>query len=435
MSRTLESLPLVLGLLAATAFAQVPDGWFVTSHAMNSALPGPGGLWLHHPRGSVPSLPVTGLPAQLIGPVGSGSVQILPDGRLLVGQVRGNSPLYAWVLTLNGSTVVNAQQLLLGNNPNSGRMDESALLGPTEAVVVAPFITSGPLAGQPLGRISWAGAGSVQPIPMVPVPAGVPNAVAAANDFVYVGFLDASTTPTTSRVYKVPLVGGSPSLFATFEGSVVNMEFDRAGNLVVQLGGFGLRVLNPVSGRLLCASPHVGTGTGNAFAFEPATGKLAIARNAPHDVELMDPCPSLGVQTVATAPANGWGGLTGIDVAPDRLHYGTPSGPVSAPWQLVPFAHGLPLVGNTQFALHVVAPAAPGAWFLSGGEAAITLGNLMIWIDPNSAVLMGSIPASGWIPLPLPNQPAFRDIPVFAQCFFVTPAGIVGSDGLRFSLL
>jgi hypothetical protein len=439
----------LVAFLAATASApaQVPDGWYVAS-CFGGPL-GSGGLFFVHPRNPGAPVPVTGLGPDLLGPAGGfpyeGAKGVLlrpSDGALIVGEIAPpGSSIDLHVLTLSGSAAAADVQISVGISgagsfPGQiGRIAQCALLPNGDVLVGVDSIASGPLAGQILGTIDLA-AGTVSPVPVVPVPAGFLNALAidAAGTTAYLGML---TSVTLSTIQTVPVPGGgSPALLVALADTVTNLSVESAGSLVAAGGTIAGLYRVTLAGTV---TPMPGAAIfPNAVAVEAVTGGFALGSSLSGPTAYW--LSALGPTT--TLASLGTGYMSGIAVSPNPEAFGTGSpGNNLYSWALAPNPGGLPTAGNGSFSLTVGSSpgTAPGIWAASllPGTGIPILG-VAVWIDPSTLLTVQPLPPSGTIPLPIPPLPSLAGQRVFFQTFHLdpgAPSGFASSGGVEATVI
>ena len=435
-------------LSAPGAPAQVPDGWFVTSHAAFTSIPGSGGLWLHHPRVPNTSIRVAGLPAAVTGTTsnsGASRVVLHPDGRLLVGTLAPNGgSVQLHVIQLTGTTYAASLSwsIALGtaSSPfNVAGVFEMRLLSATEVLLCVSGIGSGPLAGATLAKVDLS-TRTATPISVtgLPTPSWTRVEAAVSGDTAYVALYFPGTAPGAS-VFCIPLPnglprGGNATLLTTWpQGAVTKIEIEASGALLVGWSRTGELWLVDSNNGAILRSTQVAPKL-NGFARETTTGGFAFAEGGVNGQRLY-----WGDGTgTSTLLSGGWGGgITGVDIAPDPAAYGDPSpafgnGPE---WQLAPNPGGRPEVGNLSFAVGIDPPMS-GLWLASFAQANLPNWNGLgfdLLVSPTSGATSGTLNA-GIVALPLPAS-----VPVnaqlFLQTFHFTYAGPVASEGLRITTL
>lgn len=441
--------------------AQVPDGHFVLATAtqfqgQGTAWTGPGGLWIGHPRNPGPMVPVTGLPADLVGPPGpairgASSVEIhQPSGDLLVGETGANTTIELHRITIDGSfAMTRHSRFVLGTG---GDVGQTAQIDPDLVLVTCTDVT-GPIGAGPtsIGTVNLS-TGVVTPWTQLSAQFTAPysaNAVCVdrARGVAYIGGFNPAT------VYRVSLGALPPTagtLLATLPGSIDKLELDAAGN-VLAAGRGATDSIFRIDPATRTVTPVLTNWT-NAptLAVEPATGDLLFAGiPAPgsnrHGVYWMPlgAAPTFLSRTEA-ATGNPPGLPMGLDVAPAPVHYGQPGVTAgTAPpcvWSSVPHPNGLPLVGNPGFRLQMscTVPAAAAWWFASLGAApagrTIPGTTLPLHVDPALVIAVDSL-TGGNRAFPIPNDPNLLGNSLYFQALAATAAGIASTEGLRVTFL
>jgi hypothetical protein len=454
VSRTLLSL----SGLAAIATAQVPDGYAVFGTFASGSGTGRG-IFFAHPRdSSAPIIPVTNLP-QNLSDAGSGSRGVAAlmrrpsDGAILAGErAPGGASVDLHVLHLSGSQVVFAQLFSCGTSAGVGEIPQFGMLPDGRVVVAATDLEPGGQLSHFFngGGYNWQGlsildtdSGTFTAIPVSNWNAfvGVMNGMAVSRDGSTV-YLGAYISSSSGALWEIPLAGGTATQVAAlpFGDSNVAIDHDDTVLLTTLNGPPNFFRYDPFTTQLTTIPSS--SGPLNAVAVEPSTGNyfLATANAGTPPRSLLWRTPT-GTETVLqVTPTTAT--ISSIDSNPNPENYGagTP-GTAAYRWLTAPNPGGLPEVGNTSFSLTVAADqsiAAPGVVML--GQAAIaplTVLGVDVVVDPSSAVFLGSVLVdTAEVPLPLPANPALVGIELYAQSFWIEPAGnLTASNGVSMTVL
>jgi hypothetical protein len=382
-------------VLASMLAAQVPDGSFVISSFQLSAATSLGGLFIVHPR--IPGAPVaiTGLGPDLTGNntgrAGANCVTIHPDtGVLLVGEIGSFTSIELHQVFLAGSTAVFDIPITVGTASLDGGINQIAVLpgGADVLIGVIGLAATPPLNGACLAVVNLA-SGIVTPVPGGPTNSYA-NAVAVdrTGTLGYYAF-------GGGAIYEIPVPGGGvPRLIATVQGTA-SLAVDYRGQIISTYAGPvpGIVTIDPV---LNTASQLFVVGVNpNAMMIERATDGIIYALNG-----LGTPGPQVHWITrtgVDTPLATVTGVPSGVDVCPDPLAYGTPSGAAQCTWTTTPHPLALPFAGvtggNWRFAVdwNSTAPVFSATFFALAPSATLPLPlGIDAWIDLGS--LLGSVP-------------------------------------------
>jgi hypothetical protein len=443
-------------LLAAPAFAQIPDGHVVFGSFGSGT--GVQGIYFTHPRDTTAQpVAITNLPSDLNNQgTGSRGVAALArrssDGALLAGErAPAGASVDFWVLRLQGSQVVLAQSYSCGTSAGVGEIPQFGQLPDGRVVIAATDLLAG---GQMAhffngGGYNWQGLSILNPqngaFSTIAVSnwnqfVGVMNGMAVSRDgnFVYLGEY---ISTTAGSLWVIPTAGGT--------GTIVNLPFG-ASNVAVDLDGTVLvTTLNgppnlfrydPVAQSTTVVTTT--TGPLNAIVIESATGnyQMATANGGTPSRSLLWRTPA-GPENVLLSPQLGT--ISSVDVNPNPEVYGAGSPlPSAYAWRLSPNPGGLPLVGNTNFSLTV--GASPGTvaagLFLVGAakSAPLSVLGIDVLVDPAGAVaLSGSLTDTAILPLPLPNQPSLVGAQLFAQSIWIdlTTSSFAASAGVELTVL
>lgn len=426
---------LAAGLLSASAFAQVPDGFLVWGSFQGTG--GVNGIYFSHPRDTTAApIAVTGLsPALAYDPAGrrgASSVLRRPDGRLVVGE---RAPLGTSVdvhiLTLQGSNVVHAQLFSVGTSANQGEIPQCGLLPDGRIVVAATDLTAvGPLAQFYTGGYNYEGVGILDPVSGAVVPVqisnlnlfpGVINGLAVARDgsTIYVGnYISVSS----GDLWAVPTAGGAATLVASLPFGASNVAVDLDGAVLVTTlnGPPNLFRYDPATQ----ATTVVPTTTGplNAIAVEPATGNYLLATaNAGVPARSLVWMTPTGPQNNLLSPNMATIAAIDSNPNPERYGAGTP-GSTAYDWLVAPNPGGLPEAGHLGFSLTVASeqPAVEAALFVVSlaPSAPTPLFGLTVHVDlAVTAISFTTLANTATLSLPLQADPGLVGLPLFAQAF------------------
>ena len=429
------SLFLTLLPLAPLA-AQIPEGWIVVSST--SSIPG---LHALPARGGSAPLPLANVPAELVLTVGlsrgANTVAIHPDGRVFAGNlgIATGSPIALHALQLNGLTVAASTRVQLGTSVSTtGSVNALAFLPDGRCLVAA----NGLQAGSAMQRLAIVDidAGVVTPLSVTGAPATTYNAI-TVNDAGTLAWFGTFASTTSGQIWRVTLpTGGPAALVGSYGMGLSGLDVANDGRLVVS----GLNAgVNPSAGFV---DPNTGaftpiTGTSantSAVAVERATGDVMLTSITNSTQEVRHAAASGPTTPLWTAFA---GTVTGVDVqdSPRRYGVGTPLANTYR-WQVAPNAGGVPFLGNTAFALTVVAqPAAPllTVAAFAPTRAAVTALGVTILVDPLQAIVVAAPAAlTADVPVPIPNDPALAGVVLHAQCLHLEAGGFAASDGVTF---
>lgn len=459
--RQASRLPLALlaSIFAAgIARGQVPDGWIVWCSFQGAT--GQTGVFFSHPRDATePWVAVTGLSPDLAYSPGQrqGASCVLrraSDGALLVGErAPAGRSVDLHVLTLRGHEVVRALLFSAGTSANAGEIPQCALLPDGRVLLAATDLTRGPLAVQATASYNMQGVGILDidsgSIDVVPIGnfaqlGGVINAITASADGT-TAYIGNYLSTTAGDVWSVPLpAGGQATQIAQLGAGVSGLAIDVDGSLLATTlnGPPNLYRIDVVSGAVAVVATT--SGPLNAIAVERVTGNRIVATAnsgiPPRSLLWLEPN---GTEHVLASP--NLATIAGVDVNPNPEAFGaaTPGAASTHEWRLVPDPSGLPLVGNTAFAVteRTTGAVTPGvaAFALRGLASPVDLLGCAVHID------LGQFVAGAWlapvadntIPLPIPNVLALRGAELFAQSFHLEPTGarLSASSGLHLTLL
>lgn len=439
----------------------LPPGYWITSHfqSASAGLQTPGGLWLHHPTGLVPSYEIQGLSNELTGlgaPTGTGvgancvAISDAWQGSAYVGEVTapaagpGLDTLelreIIWITpgtvaqdlaVAHFGTVSAAAQITgIALVPGAGRDAVVTLSGHTYGGSDVVYYQAGPQPGVP---------GAALPIPVSYPVTGAPNAVAVdpTGQTIWLGLFQSLTQST---IVAVPIGGGPAQFVAQVPAGISGLVFDESSGRIYAscLGGPpNLFAVDPGSGAVLTIP--TATGTLNGVAFEAASGTLAVVGGAAglppagvHRIEVT------GASTLlASAPPAGWGSTSGIAVSPNPRTFGNgfSSSFFGVAWQ-IPWSgalqplDGLCTAGNANFGVSlrstpptllvgVIAVAAarldPGLPFPGGGTVHVDLAQLITTLPV--------VTTTGDWALPIPLPPGIPGLELYMQGAFLTATG------------
>lgn len=446
---------LAIPTLLATAFAQVPEGYYAFC-TFGSA--GRQGVFFQHPRNADTPIAVEGLNPDLAwnpnGRAGGACLVIRPsDGALIVGEraAAGNS-VDLHVMRLNGNTVAFDQLFSVGTAGPAGEIPQCAILPDGRILVAATDLVGGPLANVQTNTYGLEGLGIIDPIGggVIPVPianpavfaSGVFNGMALSPDGL-TAYLANYVSSTVGEVWSIPVpAGGNATLLATVT-PVSGLGFDQDGSLlIVTLNGPPNLWKHDFATGLTTAITTT-NGPLNAIALETVTGNYAVA-TANGGIPSRSLCwmePN-GTDHLIISP--GLATISGVDVSPNPRTFGegTPGNDTHT-WALQPNPGGMPLVGNASFSLTLEAPSPTnfdiGACLIAFGAAPAPISVLGIDILVDLTLLAGSptLPPtpSQTIPLPIPSSSALVGGRLYLQAVHATPGGLTATRGLRFTIL
>lgn len=465
--------------LVGPVLAQVPAGWWISAHQVTPTSSGPAGLWLHHPAGAVPSIPVTGLSADLMGTglssgtapptAGSASVALAEaTGTIVyVGEVVTGTanPLELHRITLSGSAavsddVVGTIPVYLGTSPTGVRSISSLAptgLGPSPAS--EPYILM-TLPGQPPGAPQLAIYHTLTGLNLVPplygLPPGTPTAVAYVSS--YPGTTIAMVDSGVTTIVQVNLTFGSYSYqvgpvttLATIPASVAAMDFDTTTGLIYcacDAGPAPLYTVNATTGAVT-AIPAGGPCRG--VAWERDTNMIAAVGSVFGPGSLQRSTFAGATTFVAAPPAGGWSTPSALDLRPIRRLLDAGSGAIgvqwNTPWSAPAAGVGnLPFSGNAGWGLSVSPSIFAPITALIGISVAESPFPLpfgipaqMIRIDLAPGSFLGVLSATGFgvAALPFPIPPGFVGTRLYFQalCSVTTVADPVLTDALEVTIL
>lgn len=445
----LRDLFMVAATLAAPVCAQVPDGW-IAYCSSTSAAGFQGGIWFKHPRTVTwgPLTAVTGLPSDLVQPgvphAGANCILVERDsGDLLVGEAGpAGTVVELRRLALNGAAASVVGTALVGTvaaGAATGGVTQLAQRNDGTVVFsMANLDPSGPLGNAVLG--TWdPRTGAVQPL-ATPGLSGRSSAVAfdpRLETTYFTVFTPNTPAGARDRIHALDVLG---NLRTVRDSTAVNsLAVDSQGRLVHNDNTYVV-VTDPATGALSAVGSTL-NALPNCIVVEPATDDpLGVTTDAyaPNGTVFWSE-RATGVHTVLVAQASGL--PTGLAVQPSPRSYGTGTdGFAVTRWRTAPSPGGLPRVGNGSFGLHLEqwgAPIAPGLLVASFGAATTSLGGASVLVDPQGAVVVGTVTTGTTYPLPLPNL-ALGGLRVHFQAFFAdagAPFGIASSNGLLVGIL
>jgi hypothetical protein len=460
---------LVLALATATLPAQVPDGHVVVAaiQDLSSAYPGPGGLYVAHPRTPGTFAPIGNLPPALTGANGARSVLILQDRTLLAGsRAPVGQPVEIHRLQLAGLNVTGSAAITLGTAlAGGGGVAQMALRMPSRVLAVGNGVAGLPVFAPDLYLVEvdlTTGAVTTPlcwtypaPLPMNLAVRGVAFDPVAQTIFFALHHNAGPNTPYSTEVWAFAPGGGcTPARVLTLQGQANGLAWSAAGHLYVALG-----VGNPQNATLHRHTPATNTTTPlitgwdfvSACAVERTTGEVQLCGNAVGGQASTGGLHFLG--TGATNPVQlanllstgqPRGALVGVDAAPAPVTYGTTSGALPAyPWATTPHHGRLPLRGNAAFFADVAWPAdstpLAAVWILDASPLVPPI--------PFLGVDLHVLPViSGPMPLDPPNRRSVLALPipaalapgttVYLQAFHFTGANNWhATQGLRLGIL
>lgn len=453
---TTSRIALAALLLSAVATAQVPDGWYAWT-AFGTA--GRTGIFLSHPR--TPSMPIAveGLNPDLLyvpgGRAGGACILVRSsDGALIAGEraAVGNS-VDLHVIRLNGVIVAFDQLFSVGTAGPAGEIPQAALMPDGRVLVAATDLVQGPLATVQTANYGMEGVGivdlrggGVTPVPITNptvFSSGVFNGITLSADGT-TAYIANYVSSTLGEVWALPVpAGGAATLLTTVPAGISNVGLDLNGDLmIVSLNG------PPNCWRFEFATQTqtaITTGTGplNAIGLESVTGNFTLCTaNAGTPIRSILWMDQSGATSLLTTP--GYGTPSGIAVRDNPRTFGaaTASADVYL-WKLRPNAGGLPTVGNASFSLTMEA-GNPNAILFGGvllglqkAATPVNIAGVDVLLDPALIVWAGVLGASStqFLPLGIPNDSSLAGAQLFAQGIHVTQNGLIGTNGLEFTIL
>jgi hypothetical protein len=443
-------LPLLASatLLAATASAQIPAGWYVFG-AFGSA--GQKGIFAIHPRipDPVPT-PIENLQGDLTVTGPSCILYRQSDGAILAAErapVGASVDLH--VVHLNGTSVFFQASYSLGQGGSCcGEVPQMAELPDGRIVVAATDIASGPLMNYLTTNYGYQGLGIVDLesglITSIPVTNGasivdVFNGLALSPDGndIYVGTYVSSNQ---GDIYRIPVTGGAATLVATVPAGLSNLGFDADGTLwVTTLNAMASLFQVDVTTGGVTQVPNT-TGGLNAIRHEEWTGNFAIgSANSGTPSRSLFWMETDGTEHLLSTP--GFGSPSGIDIRPAVRIFGDPTPDSFATYDwLTPNPTGLPTAGNAGFKLieTVQGTAFPGIAFVTTAGLSTPLNLLGVDFHIDLSTLVAEVPV-GFpqleIAIPIPNDPAVAGIQVFLQSVHFGSGGLAATPGLELNFL
>lgn len=470
------ALPLLACLLADPAPGQVPAGWWISAHHVTPTSYGPAGLWLHHPTGAVPSIPVTGLSGGLMGigvpigtglpTVGSASVTLCEaTGTIVyVGTViPGTVGLDLHRVTLSGTAAVS--DVVVGTIPLAGgttpRISSLAPTYVSEDPSSEPYILM-TLAGVPAGTPQLAVYQTQTGLNIVPTLYGMPMGTATAVVYTqnYPGTTIAVVYGGVTTIVTVNITFGSASYqvgpvttLATVAASVAAMDYDAATGLIYCACDAGPASLYTVNAATGAVTAMAAGGARRGIAWDAETGTLATVGTGFAASGTALRSTLAGFTTVVTAPpATGWSTPSAVDVRRAvRVIDAGPNGPIAVrwntPWTAAAAGVGnLPLSGNAGWGLSL----SPTIFAPITAFVGVSLGPSpfpipfgmppqMILIDLMPGSFLGILPASGFgvAALPFPIPPGFAGMQLWFQavCSVATVPDPMLTDALQVTIL
>ncbi|MCA8950461.1 MAG: hypothetical protein KDE27_13230 [Planctomycetes bacterium] len=420
----------ISGLLLGAVTAQVPDGHYVVS-SFYFAQQGVGGLSIVHPRLPGPPIAVTGLGADLTGVVngsiaGANCVAVLADGTLLVGEVAGTgATLDVHRVTLAGVSVATDVPIPVGvvanNALGSGQISQIAWIdGTLAAFATGGLVNQAPLNGNPIGLVDLA-SGLVQPLVSPTLVGRDLNALAydRASGELYVAAQVGSSA--SYEIFRVPLAGGAAVLVTNLM-SVSGLAVAADGTLLASANANQVIAIDPVTGTPTLVAT-VGNNV-NGLGLERATGNpVAVLNNITGSglFWITGGAPSLLTAAISGVPS-------GIAVVDSPRGYGSPtSSGIDYEFALEPTPGGLPIAGNSAFAIQDQASSAagqPGLLVANFAPASTPLFGVQVLIDPVAPIVIGLFPAGIAVPFPIPA--GFAPLRIYLQSFHLGTASAPG---------
>lgn len=463
-------LLVLVASMAGSSMAQVPPGHHVYSALkVNGPFPGDAGVFVAHPRDAGKLTPITGLPEAITfstytggGAVGANAVLFDPStGGVVVG-INGlpNQTQHLYRITLNGLAVASIQSIPLGTLvAGGGGVFQMAWIDPDELLVAAGAI-DGPI-GKPavyqVGRVNLKN-GAVTPVDLSALKptAQFINALAydRRTDTIYIG--GSSGSSGVSEIFTMPLKKpGTPAKLVSLPGSVRGLALEADGDLIA-----GLSVVPASKNATLYRVSADGTtvtplllesafANANSVAVEPDTGEVAIGGQSDasdlksYGAYWFEQATQTTARLAIERSTGGVAGaVSGVDVAPAVLAYGSPSGRCEFRWSTAPDPRRLPRAGQvvraavdwpercTPLCSTYAASLRPVDWRLPGG--------LRLLVDPFRRVAGGILhqdaPARQSV-LELRLDARLKGCRIYVQSFHWTRRGWCASDGLDMSIL
>jgi hypothetical protein len=395
----------------------------------------------------------SGSPSSLTG--ASSVAYRVADGALVVGEIGPlGTSIDLHVIRLSGNTVVSDTTYLLGTSSGpgggttGGHVSQIEILPDGRILVgVSNLQSPGPLAGQLLGIVDPI-TGSVTPVPLSTIPRGALNGMVydAATSTIYFQMTTAPCINCKTTVFQVSLAGSDETTITTINGIGSSLVLDPSGQLIVA-GRDG------TSGMLYTLDPATGTKTQiihplgdiSAHMMDLPGGDLVVATGLasidPDTIWRMSTDGLITTKYTNLLPGE-LGIKTGVAINPDPKPYGfaTP-GVGNYYWDLLD--NGTPFFGNNNFNLQLATdqPALPpGYYAISRGQASFLAEGVVLFLDPSPGGLLPpqATPADGRIPLPIPPDPILVGTTLYAQAVFiesVVPLALASTDGLAITIL
>ncbi|MCR9247172.1 MAG: hypothetical protein NXI31_19235 [bacterium] len=290
------------------------------------------------------------------------------------------------------------------------------------------------------------------------------------------GFIDGPGLPTSPGVIAPTHQGlrdgflwrisgdGATSHWATYFGGALADQVER----VIPLGGGRLAVVGKTQSTTLPYTPgSVGpapmgfddallaivAGDGGSIDYATALGGvysercMAVAQNPDGDLVVTGTAYGNSVAPTAGGRSYSGGGdayIYRLAALPNgAVRFGSPSGTCNRDARIR--TRSAPVVGDGQFALTcgtvpVGSPTLAAVSF-AGLTTPIALPGADLWVDPNVMLASIGLPVDSWstatLPLPLPNDPGFAGLPLFAQFLWLDacPATALGaSDAIAITI-
>ncbi|MHC4897326.1 MAG: SMP-30/gluconolactonase/LRE family protein [Planctomycetota bacterium] len=408
-------------VLASFTTAQIPDGWYVYG-AFNTKY-GKIGVFTSHPRTAGTPLAIANLQGDLTVTGSSCILYRKRDGAILVGErTPVNSSIDLHVIHLKGQSVFVDACFSLGTGGSCcGEIAQMGLLSDERVVVAVTDVAAGPLKNIKTTLFGWQGIGIVNTKSGLVTPITVTNSAQIIDVFNGLAIAPDEKSKINGDIWQVPITGGKATLFASVPVGLSNLAFDDAGNLWVT-GLDATRGLYRVDKNGKVTKVPQTNGSMNAIAFDSWTGTFAVlSANAGKPVRSVFWMEPSGKEHLLTNP--GLGTLSGIafNPNPEVIGAGTPG---SATYDFKrPSPGGMPLLGNANFSLTVVATqgvARPGLAAFGTGRLPqpILIGGAQVHLDPAKILAVVSLPyPSMTLSLPVPNDKGLIGFPFFVQTF------------------
>ncbi len=454
----LATLTTELLLTAATATAQVPDGYVMFGSFQGAT--GQNGIFFVHPRDTAaPAIEVTGLPAALsYDPLqtnrGVAALLRRPSDEAIIAAERApaGTSVDVHVLHLNAAAVVSSQAFSIGTSVVEAESPQMGLLPDGRVVVAATDLTANsPLAQALTASFHWQGigildtqTGALTPIPITNLSQfpGVMNGLAVTPDGQSIYVTNWIST-MAGDLWEVPIAGGIATQVASLPAPGSNLAVDLDGTVLVAClnGPPNLFRYDPVTQTTSAVVTTIGPL--NAIAVERATGNhilaTANAGNPARSVFWAEPGTP---ESLLITPDRATISALDVNPNPEAFGAGTP-GAATYDWQLTPNPGGLPEPGNFQFSLTLEASLTssdPVLFVMSLARTVpTTMFGMSVLVDLGVTYPVFSTLSNGTgrVDFPLPPGPALTGIAVYTQGFVYEQASglLAASRGASFTIL